>query len=63
MCGRVGREALPVVTGHATFPEDGSDAEQLVGEADRRMFRTKHELRMSAATAQESSSSSINWLQ
>ncbi len=64
MAGRVGRETLPIIVGHASYPEDGTDAEQVVGEADRRMFRKKHDRRMEQARQQEvQTASSINWLQ
>src|SRR5271166_3565386 len=33
---------LGVSIGHAMYPEDGSDAEQLLSEADRRMYIAKH---------------------
>jgi diguanylate cyclase (GGDEF)-like protein len=33
--------ALSLSVGVATFPEDGSDAEELLAEADRRMYKTK----------------------
>jgi diguanylate cyclase (GGDEF)-like protein/putative nucleotidyltransferase with HDIG domain len=44
---RVGREIcqediLWVSVGEAFFPEDGGDAEQLLSEADRRMYQMKH---------------------
>jgi diguanylate cyclase (GGDEF)-like protein len=44
---RVGREIcqediLWVSVGEAFFPEDGGDAEQLLTEADRRMYQMKH---------------------
>ena len=64
IAGRVGREHLPIVIGNASYPEDGMDAEQLVGEADRRMFRKKHDRRLEQSRIQEAeSTSSINWLQ
>ena len=28
--------------GEAFYPDDGSDAEQLLAEADRRMYKSKH---------------------
>lgn len=33
---------LSMSVGVATFPEDGSDAEELLAEADRRMYKSKH---------------------
>lgn len=33
---------LSMSIGVATFPEDGSDAEELLAEADRRMYKSKH---------------------
>jgi GGDEF domain-containing protein len=32
---------LTMSVGEAYFPEDGADAEQLLAEADRRMYRAK----------------------
>jgi len=36
-----GTDALSVSVGHAYYPEEGMDAEQLLSEADRRMFAQK----------------------
>ncbi len=36
-----GAERLSLSIGHALFPEDGVDADQLLSEADRRMYLTK----------------------
>lgn len=36
-----GTETLGLSVGHALFPEDGSDADQLLSEADRRMYAAK----------------------
>ena len=36
-----GEEILSLSVGQAVFPTDGKDAEQLLAEADRRMYRAK----------------------
>jgi diguanylate cyclase (GGDEF)-like protein len=36
-------DVLSLSIGHAFFPEDGADAEQLLSEADRRMYSAKHQ--------------------
>ena len=36
-----GTESLSLSVGHALFPEDGTDADQLLSEADRRMYMAK----------------------
>jgi diguanylate cyclase (GGDEF)-like protein len=38
-----GEDLLSMSVGAAVFPEDGTDAEQLLAEADRRMYHTKRE--------------------
>jgi diguanylate cyclase (GGDEF)-like protein/putative nucleotidyltransferase with HDIG domain len=40
--------ALSMSIGVATYPEDGSDAEELLGEADRRMYKSKRMRKKSA---------------
>ena len=42
-----GEDLLSMSLGEATFPEDGTDAEQLLAEADRRMYHNKHEHKLS----------------
>lgn len=37
----VGKDLLSMSIGHACYPEDGIDAEQLLAEADRRMYKMK----------------------
>lgn len=37
-----GEDLLSLSLGHAHFPPDGLDAEQLLAEADRRMYKAKH---------------------
>jgi GGDEF domain-containing protein len=37
----VGEEVLGISVGRAQFPEDGADAETLLAEADKRMYRVK----------------------
>jgi diguanylate cyclase (GGDEF)-like protein len=49
LSGREGQLAMSV--GEAIFPQDGSDAEQLLAEADRRMYKIKHERQHSAGTS------------
>jgi diguanylate cyclase (GGDEF)-like protein/putative nucleotidyltransferase with HDIG domain len=46
-----GDEVLSLSVGQSLYPEDGSDAEQLLAEADRRMFRRKHWRKCGAETA------------
>jgi diguanylate cyclase (GGDEF)-like protein len=36
-----GEDILSISVGDAHFPTDGADAEQLLAEADRRMYKTK----------------------
>jgi diguanylate cyclase (GGDEF)-like protein/putative nucleotidyltransferase with HDIG domain len=38
----VGKDMLSMSVGHACYPHDGTDAEQLLAEADRRMYKMKH---------------------
>jgi diguanylate cyclase (GGDEF)-like protein/putative nucleotidyltransferase with HDIG domain len=57
-----GPETLTMLIGEAYFPEDGADAEQLIGEADRRMIRIKHEKR-TAAISQQQDTRSADWVQ
>jgi len=45
-----GAEYLSMSIGQAFFPDDGTDAEQLLSEADRRMYKAKH---LSKANATE----------
>src|SRR5262249_38087963 len=40
---------LGLSIGHALFPEDGTDADQLLSEADRRMYVAKQKEKMSVA--------------
>ncbi|HLJ46422.1 MAG TPA: HD domain-containing phosphohydrolase [Bryobacteraceae bacterium] len=42
-------EPLGLSIGHASFPEDGTDADQLLAEADRRMYIAKQREKMQAA--------------
>jgi len=45
-CGSIQTDAgagvLALSVGEAFYPDDGSDAEQLLAEADRRMYKSKH---------------------
>jgi diguanylate cyclase (GGDEF)-like protein len=45
LAGRLhfGEDLLSMSVGEAMFPSDGCDAEQLLAEADRRMYQAKHE--------------------
>jgi diguanylate cyclase (GGDEF)-like protein/putative nucleotidyltransferase with HDIG domain len=38
----IGKELLSMSIGHACYPMDGVNAEQLLAEADRRMYKMKH---------------------
>jgi diguanylate cyclase (GGDEF)-like protein/putative nucleotidyltransferase with HDIG domain len=38
----IGKELLSMSIGHACYPVDGVNAEQLLAEADRRMYKMKH---------------------
>ena len=42
-----GTETLGLSVGHSLFPEDGNDADQLLSEADRRMYAAKQKEKMS----------------
>ena len=42
-----GTETLGLSVGHSLFPEDGNDADQLLSEADRRMYVAKQKEKMS----------------
>jgi diguanylate cyclase (GGDEF)-like protein/putative nucleotidyltransferase with HDIG domain len=42
-----GTETLGLSVGHSLFPEDGNDADQLLSEADRRMYIAKQKEKMS----------------
>jgi diguanylate cyclase (GGDEF)-like protein/putative nucleotidyltransferase with HDIG domain len=42
-----GTETLGLSVGHSLFPEDGNDADQLLSEADRRMYTAKQKEKMS----------------
>lgn len=42
-----GTETLGLSVGHSLFPEDGTDADQLLSEADRRMYSAKQKEKMS----------------
>ena len=48
-CGVPAMEGMTMSVGEAYFPEDGSDAEQLLAAADRRMFRAKRAFRSEPA--------------
>ena len=37
-----GAGVINLSVGEAFYPDDGSDAEQLLAEADRRMYKSKH---------------------
>jgi diguanylate cyclase (GGDEF)-like protein len=54
-----GREALSVLVGDACSPEDGVDAEELLGVADRRMFAIRRQRRLSVESVQNRTT----WLQ
>jgi GGDEF domain-containing protein len=43
-------DSLSLSIGHAIYPEDGTDAEQLLAEADRRMYAAKHRGKLQVAS-------------
>ncbi len=45
-----GGDTLSLSIGHALFPEDGADADQLLSEADRRMYIAKQKEKMNVVT-------------
>jgi diguanylate cyclase (GGDEF)-like protein len=51
-CAVAGVAGMTISIGEAFFPVDGSDAEQLLAEADRRMYLNKRAARMKSAPAQ-----------
>jgi GGDEF domain-containing protein len=51
-CTVAGMEDMTISIGEAFFPADGSDAEQLLAEADRRMYFAKRAARMKSVRAQ-----------
>jgi diguanylate cyclase (GGDEF)-like protein/putative nucleotidyltransferase with HDIG domain len=51
-CAVAGVAGMTISIGEAFFPADGSDAEQLLAEADRRMYLNKRAARMKSAPAQ-----------
>jgi len=48
-----GSEALGLSIGQAFFPEDGADAEKLLAEADRRMYKEKQDTRHRASVSRK----------
>jgi diguanylate cyclase (GGDEF)-like protein len=46
-----GTDSLSLSVGHSLFPEDGTDADQLLSEADRRMYMAKQKEKMSIVSA------------
>jgi len=53
-CEVAGTDSLTMSIGEATFPADGTDAEQLLAEADKRMYRAKQIARRQRAQRIES---------
>jgi diguanylate cyclase (GGDEF)-like protein len=47
---RATKQPVMLISGQASFPEDGTDAEMLIGEADRRMFQVKLQRGLAADT-------------
>jgi len=45
-CAITGMHAMTISIGEAFYPQDGADAEQLLAEADRRMYRAKQRSRL-----------------
>ncbi len=58
---RAGKQPVTLIAGQSTFPEDGTDAESLIGEADRRMFQVKQQRNLSADT--DNRRNPVDWLQ
>jgi diguanylate cyclase (GGDEF)-like protein len=54
-----GSQVLAMSVGMATYPEDGSDVETLLAEADRRMYNEKQESKRKRPL--EAGTSSIEW--
>src|SRR5579885_3345036 len=48
-----GADWLDISIGQAFYPIDGSDAEELLAEADRRLYKTKEHHRRNAARCEE----------
>jgi diguanylate cyclase (GGDEF)-like protein len=48
VCGEI---AVRATFGEAFFPDDGADAEELLAEADRRVYRARHWNRLESGTA------------
>jgi diguanylate cyclase (GGDEF)-like protein len=46
----IGKDLLSMSIGHACYPADGVDAEQLLAEADRRMYKMKRGPRTTSPT-------------
>jgi len=46
----LGEDLLSLSVGEASFPVDGADAEKLLAEADRRMYKSKQEHKALKAT-------------
>ena len=46
----IGKDLLSMSIGHACYPVDGVDAEQLLAEADRRMYKMKHRTKSTSQT-------------
>jgi diguanylate cyclase (GGDEF)-like protein len=45
-CAVTGMQMMSMSIGEAFYPQDGADAEQLLAEADRRMYRAKQRSRL-----------------
>jgi diguanylate cyclase (GGDEF)-like protein/putative nucleotidyltransferase with HDIG domain len=56
-----GRSLLSVSIGQASFPEDGTDAEGLLSEADRRMYVAKQQHHSAFATHPSSNVTDLNY--
>ena len=44
---------LDISIGQALYPDDGTDAEELLAEADRRMYKTKNENKLRRAATNQ----------
>jgi len=58
-CSVCGLESMSMSIGEAFFPADGTDAEQLLAEADRRMYRAKRAARARSTSGRPSTEAPV----